>query len=183
MREETADFIRGRRLPRPGRSHEPAHGAIHVHERRSGQGLRSLWSEGHGVREGPARSDTARRHPHDLGSLLTINAHSNQTSPVHRGKLVRERFLCDQMPPPPPNVMTIAPEPNPSSTARERFAQHSSQHGLLGLPLAHGPHRLRLRELRRRRPLPHRRKRQAHRRQRDDRQERRRRQLRTAPST
>jgi len=61
-----------------------------------------------------------------LGSLLTINAHSNQTSPVHRGKLVRERFLCDQMPPPPPNVMTIPPEPNPSSTARERFAQHSS---------------------------------------------------------
>jgi hypothetical protein len=61
-----------------------------------------------------------------LGSLLTINAHSNQTSPVHRGKLVRERFLCDQMPPPPPNVMITPPEPNPTSTARERFAQHSS---------------------------------------------------------
>jgi hypothetical protein len=61
-----------------------------------------------------------------LGSLLTINAHSNQTSPVHRGKLVRERFLCDQMPPPPPNVMITPPEPDPTSTARERFAQHSS---------------------------------------------------------
>jgi hypothetical protein len=61
-----------------------------------------------------------------LGSLLTINAHSNQTSPVHRGKLVRELLLCDQMPPPPPDVMITAPEPDPKSTARERFAQHSA---------------------------------------------------------
>ena len=60
-----------------------------------------------------------------LGSLLTINAHSNQTSPVHRGKLVRELLLCDPMPPPPPDVMITAPEPDPNSTARERFAQHS----------------------------------------------------------
>jgi hypothetical protein len=60
-----------------------------------------------------------------LGSLLTINAHSNQTSPVHRGLLVRERFLCDPVPPPPPDVMVQAPAPNPDSTARERFAEHS----------------------------------------------------------
>lgn len=61
-----------------------------------------------------------------LGSLLTINAHSNQTSPVHRGKLVRELLLCDAIPPPPANVMIKAPEPDPSSTTRERFAQHSA---------------------------------------------------------
>ncbi|HEX2879162.1 MAG TPA: DUF1592 domain-containing protein [Polyangiaceae bacterium] len=60
-----------------------------------------------------------------LGSLLSINAHSNQTSPVHRGLLVRERFLCDPVPPPPPDVMVQAPAPNPDSTARERFAEHS----------------------------------------------------------
>jgi hypothetical protein len=61
-----------------------------------------------------------------LGALLTINAHSNQTSPVHRGKLVRERLLCQTIPPPPANVMIKAPEPDPSATTRERFAQHSS---------------------------------------------------------
>jgi hypothetical protein len=61
-----------------------------------------------------------------LGSLLSINAHSNQTSPVHRGKLVRERFLCANIPPPPPNVMVKAPEPDPNSTTRQRFAQHSA---------------------------------------------------------
>ena len=62
-----------------------------------------------------------------LGSLLTINAHSNQTSPVHRGKLVRELLLCDAIPPPPADVMIKAPEPDPNSTTRERFAQHSAE--------------------------------------------------------
>ena len=59
------------------------------------------------------------------GTLLTINAHSNQTSPVHRGKLVRERFFCAQMPPPPKDVKITVPEPQAGSTARERFAEHS----------------------------------------------------------
>jgi hypothetical protein len=62
-----------------------------------------------------------------LGSLLTINAHSNQTSPVHRGKLVRELFLCDAIPPPPADVMIKAPEPDPNATTRQRFAQHSAE--------------------------------------------------------
>lgn len=70
------------------------------------------------------------------GSLLTINAHSNQTSPVHRGKLVREQFLCDTMPPPPADVMITVPEPDPDSTAKERFAQHSED------PACHGCHQL-----------------------------------------
>jgi hypothetical protein len=61
-----------------------------------------------------------------MGSILTINAHSNQTSPVHRGKLVREVFFCDLMPPPPPEIMITVPTPDPNSTARDRFAQHSS---------------------------------------------------------
>jgi hypothetical protein len=61
-----------------------------------------------------------------IGALMTLNAHSNQTSPVHRGKLVREQLLCDIMPPPPDDVMITVPEPDPNSTARERFAQHSA---------------------------------------------------------
>jgi hypothetical protein len=67
-----------------------------------------------------------------LGTLLTINAHSNQTSPVHRGKLVREQFLCDLMPPPPADVMITVPEPDPTSSARERFAQHSEDEACSG---------------------------------------------------
>jgi hypothetical protein len=67
-----------------------------------------------------------------LGSLLTINAHSNQTSPVHRGKMVRELLLCDAIPPPPADVMIEAPEPDPDSTTRERFAQHASDNACKG---------------------------------------------------
>jgi hypothetical protein len=66
------------------------------------------------------------------GALLTVNAHSNQTSPVHRGRLVREQFLCDIMPPPPPDVVITVPEPDPESTARERFAQHSADSSCSG---------------------------------------------------
>ena len=60
------------------------------------------------------------------GALLTINAHSNQTSPVHRGKVIREAFLCDTLSPPPKDVVINVPEPQAAATARERFAQHSS---------------------------------------------------------
>ena len=66
------------------------------------------------------------------GTLLTINAHSNQTSPVHRGKLVRERFFCAQMPPPPKDVKITVPEPKAGSTARERFAEHSQNKACSG---------------------------------------------------
>jgi hypothetical protein len=61
------------------------------------------------------------------GSLLSINAHSNQTSPVTRGKFIRQRFFCQDPPPPPPNVMAIAPDLDPSLTTRQRFAAHSVQ--------------------------------------------------------
>lgn len=70
------------------------------------------------------------------GSLLTINAHSNQTSPVHRGKLVRESLLCQLLPAPPANVQINVPEPQVGSTARERFAQHSNN------PSCSGCHKL-----------------------------------------
>ncbi len=60
-----------------------------------------------------------------LGALMTINAHTNQTSPVHRGKLVREQFLCYLMPPPPPNVDATPPEPTAGQTAKDRFSAHA----------------------------------------------------------
>jgi hypothetical protein len=37
-------------------------------------------------------------------SLLAMNAHADSPSVVHRGKLVREQFLCDALPPPPDDV-------------------------------------------------------------------------------
>jgi len=61
-----------------------------------------------------------------MGAIMAYYAHTNQTSPVHRGKLVRETFLCDVLAPPPADVAFEVPEPEPSSTARDRFSAHSA---------------------------------------------------------
>jgi hypothetical protein len=57
-------------------------------------------------------------------AILASNAKPNQTSPVLRGKFVREQFLCQQLPPPPANLVIVAPEVKPGSTTRQRFAMH-----------------------------------------------------------
>jgi hypothetical protein len=57
-------------------------------------------------------------------SVLAEHAHVDQTSPVHRGRLVRENLLCQPLPAPPPDVDNVPPSPEPDSTARERFEQH-----------------------------------------------------------
>jgi hypothetical protein len=59
-----------------------------------------------------------------MGAILAYYAHSDQTSPVLRGKLVREVFLCDTLDPPP--AMFQPPMPDPDTTGRERAKQHAS---------------------------------------------------------
>ncbi|HEX2877019.1 MAG TPA: DUF1592 domain-containing protein [Polyangiaceae bacterium] len=61
------------------------------------------------------------------GSLLALQSKPQQTSPVHRGKFVRESLLCQFLPPPPANLVITPPELNPSLTTRQRFAQHSAE--------------------------------------------------------
>ena len=71
------------------------------------------------------------------GGLLALLAKPNQTSPIHRGKFVRERLLCDMLPPPPEGIVITPPELDPSLPTRERFAAHSNNpactgcHGLM----------------------------------------------------
>lgn len=57
-------------------------------------------------------------------AFLTRNAHNNQSSPVHRGILVRENLFCSPLQPPPAGVSTTPPPPSPSTTTRERFEKH-----------------------------------------------------------
>ena len=59
-------------------------------------------------------------------SLLTVHALPSSSSPIHRGLLVREHFLCQELPPPPANLNTSPPEVDPDSSTRERYEQHSS---------------------------------------------------------
>ena len=56
--------------------------------------------------------------------VLAINSNANQTSPVYRGKFVREQILCQHLPDPPDDLMVVPPDPDPGLTTRERFDQH-----------------------------------------------------------
>jgi Protein of unknown function (DUF1592)/Protein of unknown function (DUF1588)/Protein of unknown function (DUF1587)/Protein of unknown function (DUF1595)/Protein of unknown function (DUF1585) len=60
--------------------------------------------------------------------LLALHAKSDGSSPVHRGKFVRERLLC-QTPPPPPDVVPPPPTVDPTKTTREQYAQHEEDPG------------------------------------------------------
>jgi len=68
--------------------------------------------------------------------MLAARANADQTSPVKRGKFVRERLFCQSMPAPPPNVNVMAPEPDPKLTTRQRYANHSTD------PYCHSCHQL-----------------------------------------
>ena len=59
-------------------------------------------------------------------SLLTANAGPIETSPTARGIFVREQFLCQHVPPPPPNVNTNLAEPTEDKPEgrRQRLSAH-----------------------------------------------------------
>jgi len=59
-------------------------------------------------------------------SLMALLANANQSSPIRRGVWVRERLLCQHLPPPPPDANTTPPDPDPDASTRERFRQHTA---------------------------------------------------------
>ncbi|MEZ4450952.1 MAG: DUF1592 domain-containing protein [Nannocystaceae bacterium] len=80
-------------------------------------------------------SDGPRAGLLTLGAFLTMNAHATETSPTLRGKYVRERVLCETVPPPPPGVNTDIPDDDGEAhTLRERLEKHRSD------PLCAGCH-------------------------------------------
>lgn len=70
------------------------------------------------------------------GALLTTHARPSGSSPIHRGELIRERMLCQPLPPPPPALDVSPPAPDPDLSTRERYQQHASD------PACAGCHRL-----------------------------------------
>ena len=60
--------------------------------------------------------------------FLTLSSKPDETAPTGRGLFVREQFLCQQVPPPPPGVDTNLPpvEESKPVTNRERLAMHAT---------------------------------------------------------
>lgn len=56
-------------------------------------------------------------------SFLSLMAHPSSSSPTLRGKFVREKLLCQNIPPPPPNVDTTLPA-SEGLTTRQRLLAH-----------------------------------------------------------
>ncbi len=55
--------------------------------------------------------------------LMGTHADLNQSSPVYRGKFVREQLLCDILPPPPNDLIIQPPELDPNKTTKEQFEE------------------------------------------------------------
>ena len=69
--------------------------------------------------------NTQRRGLLSHGGILTVNSHSDRTSPVLRGKYVLTQLLCENVPPPPPNVnTTITADPAGAKTLRQVLEDH-----------------------------------------------------------
>lgn len=66
------------------------------------------------------------------GSVLTRHALAASSSPVARGKLVRERFLCQELPQPPAGVDTDIEAVADAPTTRERYREHSTNEACAG---------------------------------------------------
>lgn len=58
-------------------------------------------------------------------SFLSLHVHPGSSSPTLRGKAVREKFLCQAIPPPPPNVdFSALQDTSTFKTVRERLTKH-----------------------------------------------------------
>lgn len=80
----------------------------------------SLTPDGDGMRLDPTKRAGLLTQP----AFLVAHSHSNQSSPVLRGRAIRERLFCQPLADPPPDVVATAPELDTQLTTRERVALH-----------------------------------------------------------
>ncbi|HET6284179.1 MAG TPA: DUF1592 domain-containing protein [Polyangia bacterium] len=66
-----------------------------------------------------------------LPAFLATQSKAGEGSPIYRGKFVREQLLCQELPPPPPDVPP-APDVTPGTSTRERLAQHETNPACAG---------------------------------------------------
>ncbi len=67
-----------------------------------------------------------------LGAFLADNGQAIYGSPVKRGHFVRVRLLCQDVPPPPADLIVNPPAEDPTQSARDRFVDHSTDKNCWG---------------------------------------------------
>lgn len=84
--------------------------------------------------------DSARSGLLTQVSFLAAHSHAVRSSPTLRGKALRELFLCQKVPPPPPNVdFSLLEDAGDLKTARERLQIHSTNPACAGCHLIMDP--------------------------------------------
>jgi hypothetical protein len=69
------------------------------------------------------RSDGTAAGLLTLPAVMAVQGKPNESSPIYRGRFVREALLCQTLPAPPANI-PAAPEVTPGSSTRDRLKQH-----------------------------------------------------------
>jgi hypothetical protein len=84
--------------------------------------------------------DSFRRGLLTQVSFLASHSHSVRSSPTLRGKALRELFLCQKVPPPPPDVdFSALEDAGDVATARERLKIHNTNPSCAGCHLITDP--------------------------------------------
>lgn len=60
------------------------------------------------------------------GSVLSVHSKAFASSPILRGKMIREQLLCQNLPPPPAGINASPPNPTPGFTTRQLYTQHAT---------------------------------------------------------
>jgi hypothetical protein len=66
------------------------------------------------------------------GTILALKATNRDTSPTQRGHMIRDRIMCNEIPPPPPVVGDL-PAPTEADTTRQRYEElHAADAACVG---------------------------------------------------
>jgi hypothetical protein len=90
---------------------------------------------------GPVDLAGTQRAPGMLGQagFLTAHAQPENSSPVQRGRFVRDRLLCEPIPAMPSNLNTNLAAPGGFTTNRERYTEHDKNPQCAGCHVAFDP--------------------------------------------
>ena len=80
-----------------------------------------------------------------LGMFLMGHGRTNQSSPTQRGHMIRANMLCNDVPPPPPNVDPTVQPGTPGKTGRQQIEALTGSGAVRRLPQPHESHWLRSR--------------------------------------